>query len=184
MVTVYGSVIQSLIDLYDSGNLIQTEGRGRPLFSTNNGGESFAMILQINLPRPNKTVAQQQAEFEACARNSIRNWRRTEYRAVAKIAGGTIGFTASAITGARGLSSIFAIASAAGKITAYNTGYRVLQLGTAGSLASSLVSGVAVSDGFTQSFSNQANVERALNDCKAQSPQANHGTANIYITTW
>jgi RHS repeat-associated protein len=184
MTTTYGSIIESLVDLYDSGNLIQSEGRGRPLFSTNNGGESFAMIWQVNLPRPNKTVAQQQANFETCARNAIRNWRRTEYRAVAKIAGGTIGFTASTITGARGLSSIFAITSAAVKITSYNTGYRVLQLGTAGSLASSLVSGVAVSDGFTQSFSNRADVKRALNDCKAQSPQANHGTANIYITTW
>ena len=62
-------------------------------------------------------------------------------------------------------------------------GYKVLQLGAAGSMAGNLMSGYAVGEGFNQSFQNHADLDKELEKCRNKSPQANHATRWLYIKT-
>jgi hypothetical protein len=144
--------------------------------------EEFAGGLQE--PAPSSTN-DQQADFEGCAKEKIRKFRKAERAAIAKIAVGTVGFTVSTLTAARGISAIFGIASAPVRVTAYRSGYRALQLGTAGSVAANLISGVTVGEGFSQSSGNHEQLGKDLEDCKTKFTRADHSTTRLmFATPW
>jgi hypothetical protein len=70
------------------------------------------------------------------------------------------------------------------RIVAYTARFKIGQIIGAGSSVVGVFTGAMALSGFSDSFRNNAQVDKALADCNAQFPQANHSTLGIFATTY
>lgn len=125
----------------------------------------------------------QQAEFDECARTAFREFRRAEYSAIAKIAGGGAGTTVAARTGMVGVgylaewSSLLSRAGA--RIVRYTFRGRIPQLAAYGGTFGTIFTGEMVLNGFREANANARKKDAAIEDCKSKFPNANQSALHI-----
>src|SRR5205823_6465423 len=109
-------------------------------------------------------------------------FRHTERRAIAKIAGGTF---ATALTGGAAVEAAGAntiVGSAGWRVVSYSARYKVGQLISYGSPIVGMFTGAVAISGFQQSLANNAQVDKAIADCAAKTPLADHGTWGLFFS--
>jgi hypothetical protein len=142
----------------------------------------------IRSPHREQERKRQQQAFDDCVTAAVRKFRRADLSAIAKIAAGTVGTTLAArgalSAGRANASGVNGVARAGARVTRYGTRYRVGQAIEVGGAVAAVFTGQAILDGFNQSSRNFAALDKDINLCKGLSPQADHSTMGIRLTTW
>lgn len=150
----------------------------RQVLQNNKPGQT----TQQNQNAQQNQAAQQRKEFEDCARAAIQTFRHAERRAIGKIAAGTF-LTALAGGAAIEASTANTIVGSAGwRVVSYSARYRVGQLIGYGAPVAGAFTGALAYNGFQNSFANNAQVDKAIADCAAKTPLADHGTWGLFFS--
>jgi hypothetical protein len=174
---------------FDGSHPFSPVGRGPGGVGAGGGGRPGGEGRQPQNPTsPQQHGKSEQQGFNDCAKSAIRTFRRAEYRAIGKIAAGTAGTTLAALAGGEALAANTAAKGfslpVGTRIVAYTARFKIGQIIGAGSSVVGVFTGAMALSGFSDSFRNNAQVDKALADCNAQFPQANHSTLGIFATTY
>ena len=135
-------------------------------------------------PGPNS----QQKQFDDCARDRIRTWRRSEYRSIGKITGGMARVYLGTRIGGPAITLNMSTRLAAGRsgarITGYSSKFKAGEVVGFLSLLGSAVSGDLFVSGFKDSYNNRGVLDKGLEECRAMFPNADHSTRHIFFTTF